>query len=872
MKNKKLFICILTVLLAVVCSSIFACSKKPSTSVVVDIQDETLTCYVFDEITLNVTTQNVTDDVTWSSSDTSVATVSDGVVTALNVGTATITATANGVKDKCTVQVLSSTSAPTITLNKTQISIEKDSEYTITAVVEWLENDVTDKVDLTWQLAHGAQDGIASITANGNSAVLRGLAYGTTEFYVSTTVGDAYVNQRILVSVVDTSVYFDSDELQIGANGKFELQMLTVDSLGEPVAVDFPQIDAYSGTQQILDVNYRWSSADENIVKIVDDKAVAVSAGTVDLYGEYQGHVVIVTVQVQRGVIELSDVVAFEKVNLQPATLQTQIEGSGEVYLDDVKVGDYSNGAITFLAEKFPKQSKDLGAREMKVNTNKASYMITANLYTMIINTKEELDLWHSHAYDNNDDGYYALGNNINYNGVYEGSRDWENDGYRWASTDLVGFRGTFDGCGYIIDGLKLDRTDSNGGSASYRGFVTLLAEGGVIKNVAFTNASNSAYGGYVCTWGCGTIENVYVHYAVGADTGYTDGNAAFGGTFLSTNNHRGTTKKMTVKNCFVDMSQTTLKTNYQSYIGGYTVRDKTTNTWDVSGTYVKVNDVYVVGSATTSASGDAKFSTNELVEGSSNYGLFTSASAMASDATVQQLIANWDNAFWGVKNGVPTPLSIIERGDLIPVDVPLASRYYTFSGNVGVYQHEDYTFTVVATDEQMDDFIILVNGEQVQLDPQTNSYTVQNVSGSLDIDVLHGYLESSGNNLPVVSYDADTDTWTAIDAVFLNNAYITKDYIEYMMSQGYTKVQVTMIPDNAIAVNVAYVYNGPTTVVYGPDDYSAGTPAKTATVNLTVPSQLDFIGLNDVGSGSAIKDLDSHIIISNITFLKDTM
>lgn len=56
-------------------------------------------------LTATVTPANSTDLVTWSSSDTSVATVSGGKVTALKEGTATITATAGSQSKSCTVTV-----------------------------------------------------------------------------------------------------------------------------------------------------------------------------------------------------------------------------------------------------------------------------------------------------------------------------------------------------------------------------------------------------------------------------------------------------------------------------------------------------------------------------------------------------------------------------------------------------------------------------------------------------------------------------------------------------------------------------------------------------------------------------------------------
>lgn len=54
-------------------------------------------------LTATLTPANTTDVLAWSSSDPSVATVSDGVVTAVGLGTATITATCGSASATCTV-------------------------------------------------------------------------------------------------------------------------------------------------------------------------------------------------------------------------------------------------------------------------------------------------------------------------------------------------------------------------------------------------------------------------------------------------------------------------------------------------------------------------------------------------------------------------------------------------------------------------------------------------------------------------------------------------------------------------------------------------------------------------------------------------
>ena len=73
----------------------------------VTLSETTLTLEIGDTETLTatVTPADTTDTVEWSSSDETVATVENGVVTAVGRGTATITATAGGASATCTVEV-----------------------------------------------------------------------------------------------------------------------------------------------------------------------------------------------------------------------------------------------------------------------------------------------------------------------------------------------------------------------------------------------------------------------------------------------------------------------------------------------------------------------------------------------------------------------------------------------------------------------------------------------------------------------------------------------------------------------------------------------------------------------------------------------
>ena len=118
------------------------------------------------KINATITPSNATDKtITWSSSDTNVATVdAEGTVTAVSTGTATIYAqtSASGIRGTCTITVVDEIIPETgITLNKETLSLEKDEIYTLSA--EFTPSNATDKT-LTWTSSNTS---VATVNNNG---------------------------------------------------------------------------------------------------------------------------------------------------------------------------------------------------------------------------------------------------------------------------------------------------------------------------------------------------------------------------------------------------------------------------------------------------------------------------------------------------------------------------------------------------------------------------------------------------------------------------------------------------------------------------------------------------------------------------------
>lgn len=110
MKKKAVVCAVLGAALALSLAAFAACDQETEEQVAatgITLSAETLDLTVGETETLTATVEpaDSTDTVEWSTDDGAVATVSDGVVTAVAAGTATITATAGDASASCTVTV-----------------------------------------------------------------------------------------------------------------------------------------------------------------------------------------------------------------------------------------------------------------------------------------------------------------------------------------------------------------------------------------------------------------------------------------------------------------------------------------------------------------------------------------------------------------------------------------------------------------------------------------------------------------------------------------------------------------------------------------------------------------------------------------------
>lgn len=206
------------------------------------------------QLTATVAPAEADQDVTWSSSNTAVATVSNsGLVTAVRPGTAVITATKGTQSASYNVKVTATLEA--ISLNETTLNIYKNqtADLTVTYNPTYTDSDKT----ITWETS----DNTVAKVENGK---VTGLKAGTATITAKSSV--AGVSDKTCTVTV-TEVPLTSIALNKAAD--FELNR----NQSETLSV------IYNPNNTTDSKNVTWTSSDDTVVKVENGKVTALKIG-----------------------------------------------------------------------------------------------------------------------------------------------------------------------------------------------------------------------------------------------------------------------------------------------------------------------------------------------------------------------------------------------------------------------------------------------------------------------------------------------------------------------------------------------------------------------------------------------------------------
>ena len=232
------------------------CSGEAVAVTGVALDTAAVTIIVEDTCTLTATVNpaEATDNfVTWKSSDEAVATVADGVITAVSVGTATITVTTvdGGFTATCEVTV-----APRpvtgVTLDKVEATLEVKETVTLVATVA--PANATNK-DVTWT---SDNDAVATVA----DGVVTAVSVGTATIVVTTVDGNFADTCVVTVNPISVkSVALDKATLTLDI-----AQTATLVATVNPADAANPAIT--------------WTSDNEAVATVADGVVTAVAVGT----------------------------------------------------------------------------------------------------------------------------------------------------------------------------------------------------------------------------------------------------------------------------------------------------------------------------------------------------------------------------------------------------------------------------------------------------------------------------------------------------------------------------------------------------------------------------------------------------------------
>ncbi len=655
---------------------------------------ETETVMQFETQALSARVSGTEEAPTWTSSNPAVATVNEnGEVYALTIGETTITATVGEVSASCKINVVATNITHEIEFSVSTINVYEGLSSSVEASVSY--KGVTLDAEeygftYTWELLEGDED-VVSIeqSKDGQSVTFTGLKAGSVTYTVATTARGYETRKEITVNVLESETTLGcANENIVPVVGGYSIG-LTLGS-EETDRLTIGQIYAVENgrPQEDATVDVTWIDTDNVVVE--DGVIIAKKAGVSTLTGTatYEGEELSIslTVNVAKAYRQLSDTMQIEThaqatLKLPDGVLESDVE---KVWFNDSDVvfdkaagkGSKSGKYIVVDKTGLPSKMKNLGeGQKLTIETNIAYYEMTVAVYTLIINTADELDDWQAIAADNSVKagvaieeqkeailtGYFLLGNDIEYNGLWTpilnysgiyhaltatgtvGSTVAGKPGAifeEWGRGNAAGFKGVFDGQGYSINGLET--------SGLYQSFIVVLGMGGVVKNLSFTNAKIGAGASLVVDRGQGTVENIYMEIDEFAD-GTLDGQSkAPTWPFM----RKLSSADRNIKNVLIDYTDCNLVSPKDVFVG-----------CDV--TTAALGGVYVVGIKKgvevdfCDVAGDAK---------TDKYGIYETIDQLLADPEQKATIESWKASdMWMISESLILPQSVanVNGGDI---------------------------------------------------------------------------------------------------------------------------------------------------------------------------------------------------------------
>lgn len=442
---------------------------------------------------------NATGKVEYVVQNGEIVTVSkDGIVKGKSEGTTYVAVYAGSDVAFCKVTVSESDLQPEVTVEQTQVSLNKNTEFDLNPKLYYNGNEqkTTFTLESSDTQVLEIRDGKLFAKSLGEAVVTVSTRFETFDTQLTT--------KTVNVSVVpDVNVIVNNDDLSLSkvdsAMGEEFENTLTLD------------VEVWIDGEK--------TSATPTLVNKTQD-VVSLSGTTVTAIKEGSGEIEVVYLHSEGG----KDYEVKTTANIE--VYKPIIERENLVYVDGWIDGDIKRGIseialdpveffgfdetitqvvdVTSIEKSYDvtnnaiSSSIVLGDRRWRVYAENYGVEVDVKSVSMIINTAEDLRVFSLLLENNQAKGYYCLGADINYRGERFGANVQNTNDY---------FNGVLDGRNHTISNINV-----------VEGFIRNFGSDGVIKNLALLDAfTNNSTAGALSFFAKGTIENVYVDFTAEA-------------------------------------------------------------------------------------------------------------------------------------------------------------------------------------------------------------------------------------------------------------------------------------------------------------------------------------------------------------------
>lgn len=500
--------CLACVFAAVLSCSLFAGCADEGGETTVTFPQKTMSVERFTQHSLEAETdENYDGELSYSCSDESIATVSqDGLLTAVGVGSATVTVQAGNSSATMQLNVRANTEEPVLNTAGEQLKIPVGQEFDLSPQVYYADEQVVA------QYAFSSDSSAVTLS----DGTLTGVSVGNATVTVKAEYAGITLSKDVGVEIVDGGYFFPESQ---------SVTLYSSDIFGEGLPTN-----AEIGIFTNLSGNVVWHSADESVATVVNGTITAKNAGKTTVTATLNDITEEIAVEIlkpsatitqstdtETGAVSVTvDLTAYQSI-LPSSAEDVSVTVSGT----SVALKRIVNGWVILDPSTIP-----VGEQTAAVETDGFVLYVPIVCASLIIDSVDEFMQMRTVYFEGGDntdpekdnplrDGYFILNADLDFEGASFGmdprnvNSSIHSGGAEAPWRAQRGWYGVFDGRGHVISNIQAEK----------RGLFGNIEFNSVVKNVAFVNATihdgddgnNGSNSGLVAEIVVGTVDNVLV-------------------------------------------------------------------------------------------------------------------------------------------------------------------------------------------------------------------------------------------------------------------------------------------------------------------------------------------------------------------------